>query len=96
MLERFIVNSSNGSPIPWGLVSALVLVDGILKAIGLWKAIKNNDMYWFVAIFVLNTAGILPAIYLLFFQPKDQEIKGKSVIKNKTTKTSSARASKRK
>lgn len=35
------------------------------KGLGLWKAGRNNQPGWFIAILVLNTAGILPIIYLL-------------------------------
>ncbi len=40
------------------------------KGIALWKSAKNNQQYWFVAMLVLNTAGILPIIYLVFFEKK--------------------------
>lgn len=40
------------------------------KGIALWKAARNNQLKWFVAIFVINTVGILPIVYLKFFQKK--------------------------
>ena len=46
----------------------LILLDVILKSIALWKAARNKQLYWFIAILILNTAGILPIIYLLFFR----------------------------
>jgi methionyl-tRNA synthetase len=45
-----------------------VILEIIFKAVGLWKTGRNNQPGWFIAIFVLNTAGILPLVYLLFFQ----------------------------
>lgn len=36
-----------------------------LKAKGLWRASRNGQKGWFIAMFILNTMGILPAIYLL-------------------------------
>jgi hypothetical protein len=45
-----------------------VILELIFKAIGLWKAGRNNQLGWFLAIFILNTIGVLPFIYLLFFQ----------------------------
>lgn len=47
-----------------------VVLDLLLKGYALWKAGKNNQVYWFVALFVVNSLGILPGIYLLFFQSK--------------------------
>ena len=46
----------------------LVLWDLVWKGIGLWSAGQNNQKYWFIAILLFNTAGILPIIYLKFFQ----------------------------
>jgi methionyl-tRNA synthetase len=46
----------------------LAIWDMIWKGIALWKAGKNSQLNWFIAIFILNTAGILPIIYIKFFQ----------------------------
>ncbi len=57
---------------PW-LQYVLILVslwELFWKGIGLWKSAKNNQRYWFVAMLVLNTAGILPIIYLVFFEKR--------------------------
>lgn len=42
----------------------------IWKAIALWRAAQRHQPYWFVAILVLNTAGILPILYLLFTEQR--------------------------
>lgn len=46
----------------------LILWEIIWKGISLWKAGRNNQLPWFLAILILNTVGILPIIYLKFFQ----------------------------
>lgn len=46
----------------------LVAWEGVWKGIALWRAGRNNHVAWFVCIFVFNTLGILPIIYLLWFQ----------------------------
>ena len=48
----------------------LAIIDLIAKGFGLWAAAKNNQKNWFIAILVINSAGLLPAIYLKFFQKK--------------------------
>jgi hypothetical protein len=53
---------------PWFLI--LVVWEVIWKGIAMWKAGRNNHLAWFVCILVINTIGILPIIYLAFFQPK--------------------------
>ena len=47
---------------------AAVVLELVLKGIALWRAGRNNQPGWFVALYILNTAGILPIVYLLFFQ----------------------------
>ncbi|KKP37347.1 hypothetical protein A2483_04800 [Candidatus Peregrinibacteria bacterium RIFOXYC2_FULL_33_13] len=46
----------------------LIIWDGVWKAIGLWKSAKNNQLAWFISMIIFNTAGILPIIYIYFFQ----------------------------
>jgi uncharacterized membrane protein YiaA len=45
----------------------LVVWELIWKGIGLWKSARNKNLGWFIAILILNTVGILPIIYILFF-----------------------------
>ncbi|HEX7542776.1 MAG TPA: DUF5652 family protein [Patescibacteria group bacterium] len=42
----------------------------VWKGIALWKASQNKQRNWFIAILIINTIGILPIIYLKFFQRK--------------------------
>lgn len=35
------------------------------KGFAMWRAAQNNDKVWYVAMFIINTVGILPIIYLL-------------------------------
>lgn len=52
------------------IVVIIIIWESIWKGIGLWRAAKNNQLNWFIAIFILNTLGILPIVYLKFFQKK--------------------------
>ncbi len=42
----------------------------IWKGIALWNAGGNKQLAWFIAILLINSFGILPIIYLLFFKKK--------------------------
>ncbi|MFA6017113.1 MAG: DUF5652 family protein [Patescibacteria group bacterium] len=42
----------------------------IWKGLALWKSSQNKQRNWYVAILIINTIGILPIIYLKFFQKK--------------------------
>ena len=50
------------------ILVVFVIWDVIWKGIALWKSGRNNELTWFVCILIFNTAGILPIIYLAFFQ----------------------------
>lgn len=50
------------------ILLTLALWDLIWKAFGLWKAARNGQIKWFIAILIINSIGILPIIYLNFFQ----------------------------
>lgn len=40
------------------------------KAWSLWQSARNEQKIWFGALLVINTAGLLEIVYLLFFQKK--------------------------
>ncbi|MDI3540155.1 MAG: hypothetical protein PWP14_887 [Methanolobus sp.] len=50
------------------LILILALWELVWKGIALWKAARNEQKYWFIAMLILNTAGILPILYIFFFQ----------------------------
>lgn len=55
-----------------GWLFCFMIWEAIWKGIALWYAGRNNHKGWFIAIFILNTLGILPIIYLLWFRCKSQ------------------------
>lgn len=70
MLENLILL---GATIGTGLI-LLILWELVWKSIALWKTGRNNQLAWFVCILIFNTAGILPIVYLLFFQPRAKKV----------------------
>jgi len=48
-------------------VILLVLWATVWKGLALWFAGKHRQKAWFVVLFLFNTLGILPIIYLEFF-----------------------------
>lgn len=59
---------------PW-IIGVLVLViwDIIWKGLGLWAAANRQQKGWFIVMLVLNTAGLLPIIYLLIKKGEKNE-----------------------
>ena len=41
------------------------------KAKGLWYSAKDNKKYWFIAILLINSAGILPIVYIYLFRKRN-------------------------
>ncbi|OGL62680.1 hypothetical protein A3C09_02785 [Candidatus Uhrbacteria bacterium RIFCSPHIGHO2_02_FULL_47_44] len=55
----------NGMPV-WA-IAALTLWSLPWKGVALWKAAQKKDVYWFVALLVINTVGILEILYIFVF-----------------------------
>jgi len=60
-MKQFDLNSHPGLLI---LLVVLAVWELIWKGLALWRAGHRNQLAWFIAILILNTAGILPIIYL--------------------------------
>jgi hypothetical protein len=54
----------------WFLIAPFVLLDLALKGFALWKSANQQQKVWFVCLLLINSMGILPGVYLLFFQKK--------------------------
>ena len=54
-----------------------VIWEIVWKSIALWKSARHSQLYWFIALVIFNTVGILPIVYILFFQ-KDKKEKEKA------------------
>jgi hypothetical protein len=52
------------------LILVAVLWTVILKGYSLWYAARAGQKWWFVAILVINTLGVLEIIYLIWYRPK--------------------------
>jgi len=63
----------NFTPVVIGIFVILAIWESVWKGIGLWKSGRNKQLAWFICIFIFNTIGILPIIYLLFFGKDKKE-----------------------
>jgi len=41
------------------------------KGRALWLSARKGSLYWFIALLVINTVGILEILYIYFFSKKD-------------------------
>lgn len=55
-------------------VAILLIVWTLLwKGFALWRASRMNHKYWFVAIFIINTFGLLDILYIYVFSKKSSD-----------------------
>jgi hypothetical protein len=62
MFESFSMVA--GGEIGWYILLVWTL---IWKGFALWRAANKQQKYWFIAMLVLNTAGIVEIVYLFVF-----------------------------
>ena len=60
--------------LPWNTFLILLLVAWTLpwKGVALWRAAGNKQLWWFVALFLLNTLAILEITYIFRFSKKKE------------------------
>lgn len=56
-----------GALLPFLFVAMIWTI--ILKGFALWYAARGNQKWWFIALLVVNTLGLLEIIYLVWFRP---------------------------
>ncbi len=72
MLSDWAVSIGQGS-IFWLVISLVTVWEMVWKGIALWRAGRNAHLIWFIAIFIFNTLGILPIIYIFAFSRKKEQ-----------------------
>lgn len=60
------------------VIILLAIWDGVWKLIALWKSARNGQLAWYVCLAIFNTIGILPILYILFFQKTGAQTPTKS------------------
>jgi len=62
-MEQFLIQNQ------WIIILAIIWTLP-WKGIALWKAAKNDDKKWFIALLLLNTLAILEILYIFIFSKK--------------------------
>lgn len=50
------------------IIAVAALWTLIIKGYALWHAARNGQKWWFIALLIVNTLGILEVIYLIWFR----------------------------
>lgn len=56
----------------WLFFVILIIWSIVWKAVALWKAARNGQKGWFIVLSIVNTAGILEMIYVLYVSRRQQ------------------------
>lgn len=56
------------------LVIVLVVWELYWKGKGLWLSAQKKEKWWFIAMLLLNTVGILPLVYIYYFSKRKNRI----------------------
>lgn len=75
-IRDLIVNQGSQTPLTTVLFVVVIIWSFVWKGFALWHSAKVNEKYWFVAILLLNTVGILEIAYLFYFSKERQDLKG--------------------
>jgi len=62
-LEQFLIQNP-------AILFGLIIWTLIWKGLALWKSARQENKWWFVAILVLNTLGVLEILYIFIFSRK--------------------------
>ena len=56
----------------WLVISLAVGWEMAWKGVALWKAGRNAHLAWLIVLFIFNTLGILPIIYIFAFSRRKE------------------------
>lgn len=74
------------SPFFMSGVGLMVLWDLAWKGLALWRAARRKEQWWFLALLVINSMGILPIAYLLIWGKEEGDEKVIKSVVGKVTK----------
>ena len=55
-------------PLLYYWIIPLIIWSAVWKLIALWKAARNRQLVWFICLAIFNTAGVLPILYIYYYQ----------------------------
>jgi hypothetical protein len=67
MIEQFILLNQG-----W-IIPLLLLWTLPWKGVALWRASRNGQKKWFIALLIINTLAILDIVYIFFFSKKEEK-----------------------
>ena len=65
-------------PLLYYWIIPLIIWSAVWKLIALWKAARNRQLVWFICLAIFNTAGVLPILYIYYYQRDKTQISNQS------------------
>ena len=65
-------------PLLYYWIIPLIIWSAVWKLIALWKAARNRQLVWFICLAIFNTAGVLPILYIYYYQRDKSQISNQS------------------
>ena len=72
-MKKDVKKAFEAPPAPPAALVAVLIWSAVWKGLSLWRAAKDDSPGWFVALFALNTAGLLDMIYLFAVSRRKRE-----------------------
>lgn len=67
-----------GSPFFIGGLGFVALWDLAWKGVALWRAARRKEQWWFLALLLVNSLGLLPIAYLMIWGKDDPDLRSGS------------------
>lgn len=74
-MGQYLTNDSQITSMGLALFVILMIWSLVWKGLALWKSAQLGKKWWFVALLLVNTLGILEMLYLFVFSKIKKEIK---------------------
>lgn len=62
------------SPFLFGGIGLIAIWDLAWKGIALWRAARRKEQWWFLALLLVNSMGLLPIAYLMIWGKDDPDM----------------------
>ncbi len=69
-MDFLFKNPSGSNPSLTTLYFVIIAWSFFWKGLALWNSAQNKQKYWFIALLILNTVGIVEIAYLFYFSKK--------------------------
>ena len=74
-MGQYLTNESQITSMGLALFVILMIWSLVWKGLALWKSAQLGKKWWFVALLLVNTLGILEMLYIFVFSKIKKEIK---------------------